>query len=244
MLDSQATWSDFRDRRPEVVVLGIGATEQHGPHLPVGTDLLAVDALARKVAERLDAWLLPSLPVSLSECHGPLAGTVWLKPATLAAVLGDIARCLEEQGVRVLVVINGHGGNFILEPAVEKLNRTLSSLKVLLAPESLALLPGESPIFATADREVHAGEVETSVVLYLRPDLVRPPRPDGTLKVGREFLDYVTIDRLNPEGVWGCPGFADAEKGRRAFAARVEAITRYVVDAVQWLAREGHGDLA
>lgn len=241
MLDSRATWSEFQAHRPELAVLGIGAVEQHGPHLPVGTDLFAVDALARKVAERLDAWLLPSIPVSLSECHGPLGGTVWLKPATLAAVLADIARSLAEQGVRVLVVINGHGGNFILEPAVEELNRTLTGLKVLLAPESLALLPGQTPIFATADREVHAGEVETSVMLYLRPDLVRPPRPDGTLNVGREFLDYVTIERLNPEGVWGCPAHADPEKGKRAFSARVDAIVDYVVGAVHWLAREEHG---
>ncbi len=243
MLDSRAPWPEFQARRPDVAVLGVGAVEQHGPHLPVGTDLLAVDALARRVAERLDAWLLPPIPVSLSECHGPLGGTVWLKPATLAAVLRDIARSLEEQGVRVLVVINGHGGNFILEPAVERLNRDLISLKVLLAPESLALLPGQDRLFATADREVHAGEVETSVMLYLRPDLVRPPRPDGPVAVGREFLDYVTIDRLNPEGVWGCPAQADPRKGERALAARVEAIVAYVVGAVHWLAQGGHGDL-
>ncbi|MER3397330.1 MAG: creatinine amidohydrolase [Chloroflexota bacterium] len=242
MLDNRATWPEFQAQRPEVAVLGIGAVEQHGPHLPVGTDLLAVEALARLVAERLDAWLLPSIPVSLSECHGPLGGTVWLKPATLAAVLRDIARSLEEQGVRVLVVINGHGGNFILEPTVERLNRDLRALKVLLAPESLALLPGQSPIFATADREVHAGEVETSVMLHLRPELVRSARPDGVVAVGREFLDYVTIDRLNPDGVWGCPVHADPQKGERALTARVEAIVGYVLGAVHWLARGNHGD--
>ncbi len=233
MLDDTATGPEIGAAAPEVAVLGIGAIEQHGRHLPVGTDFLLAIELSRHVATELDAWLLPPIPVSMSECHGPMGGTVWLKPATLAAVLRDIARSVEAQGVRLLLVLNCHGGNFILEPAIEQLNRELRWLRVVLAPEVLADLPGEPPIFETGALEVHAGEAETSAMLHYYPDLVREERHDGPITVGREFLDYTTLDRLNPEGTWGFPSRADAAKGERAARARVRACAAYARRALE-----------
>lgn len=231
MLDDTATAPDIRAASPPIALLGVGAIEQHGRHLPIGTDFLAVRELSRRVAAELDAWLLPALPISLSECHGSLGGTVWLKPATLAAVLRDIARSVHAQGVRLLVVLNGHGGNFILGPTIEGLNRELPDLRLIMPPDVLALALGEAPIFETADREVHAGEVETSWMLYYTPHLVRGERVDGPIAHGREFLDYTTLERLNPEGTWGFPTHADAAKGERAVQARVQAIVAFVRQA-------------
>ncbi len=230
MLDDRATSGEIRAAGVSIAVVGIGAIEQHGRHLPVGTDFLAVSELSRRVAAELKAWLLPALPVSLSECHGPLEGTVWLKPATLAAVVRDLARSLQAQGIRVLVVINGHGGNFILGPTIEQLNRELQRLHVVMPPEWLAGPPGEKPVFGTP--EVHAGEGETSWMLYHTPHLVRAERVDGPIAVGREFLDYTTMDRLNPEGTWGFPTRADAARGERSIQARVRAFTAFVRQAL------------
>lgn len=86
MLDEFATGPEIGTAGPRIAVVGIGATEQHGRHLPVGTDFLIAREVSRAVAAELDAWVLPPIPVSLSECHGPMEGTVWLKPATLAAL--------------------------------------------------------------------------------------------------------------------------------------------------------------
>ncbi len=230
MLDDRATSAEITRAGASMAVIGIGAIEQHGRHLPVGTDFLAVSELSRRVATELNAWLLPALPVSLSECHGPLEGTVWLKPATLAAVVRDVARSIQAQGIRVLVVLNGHGGNFILGPTIEQLNRELQSLRVVMPPEWLAGPPGEKPVFGTP--EVHAGEGETSTMLHYAPHLVRAERVDGPLAVGREFLDYTTMDRLNPEGTWGFPTRADAAKGERSVQARVRALTAFVRQAL------------
>ncbi len=231
MLDAAATGGDIAAARPQIAVLGIGAVEQHGRHLPVGTDFLITRELSQSVAAELDAWLLPPIPFSLSECHGPMEGTVWLKPITLAAVLRDVARSLEAQGVRLLVILNSHGGNFILEPAIEQLNRELTSLRVVLPPEVWAEVPGEPPIFETGKQEVHAGEAETSTILYYAPQLVRDDRRDGPVTAGREFLDYTTMDRINPEGTWGYPTRANAAKGERAVRARVRALAAFIRQA-------------
>ena len=238
VLDQTATSAELRSAGISMAVIGIGAIEQHGRHLPVGTDFIAVAELSRGVAFELRAWLLPALPISLSECHGPLEGTVWLKPSTLAAVLREIARSLQAQEVRVLVVLNGHGGNFILGPTIERLNRELHSLRVIMPPEWLAGPPGEKPVFGTP--EVHAGEGETSTMLYYAPHLVRAERVDGPIAVGREFLDYTTLDRLNPEGTWGYPTRADAAKGERSVHARVRALTAFVRDAMAVLEGTTH----
>lgn len=231
MLDEFATGPEIGTAGPRIAVVGIGAIEQHGRHLPVGTDFLIAREVSRAVAAELDAWVLPPIPVSLSECHGPMEGTVWLKPATLASVLRDVARSVEAQGVRLLAVLNCHGGNFILEPAIEQLNLELPRLRIVLLPEVIAEVPGEPPIFETGRAEVHAGEGETSTMLHYFPHLVREDRRDGPIAVGREFLDYTTMDRLNPEGTWGYPTQADGAKGGRAVEARVRACVAFVQQA-------------
>jgi len=89
VLDARNTSKEIGEKLPEIAVFGIGAVEQHSIHLPLGTDWLGVSDLTQRVAKELDAFLVPALPFSMSECHGPMAGTVWLKPETLAAVVRD-----------------------------------------------------------------------------------------------------------------------------------------------------------
>ena len=122
MMDERSTSLEIRDRHPEIAVLGIGAIEQHGRHLPIGTDWMIAGELSRRVASELNAFLLPTIPISMSECHGSIESTVWIKPATLSAVLQDIASSLNEQGIFKLLVLNAHGGNFILAPTIQELS--------------------------------------------------------------------------------------------------------------------------
>ncbi len=235
MWDEHSTSPEIAAARPETAVFGIGAIEQHGRHLPIGTDWIAVSEISRRVALELNALLIPALPFSMSECHGPLEGTVWLKPATLAAVIRDVARSLREQGIRKLLILNGHGGNFVLEPVIQELNREYPFFTVVMPAEVWAVAEGGEAIYETATSEVHAGEAETSIQLYLHPDHVKPERVDCVPPLGREFLDYIPMDRISPDGVWGLPSYGQAEKGERAIAAQVQAIVRFARQAFEVL---------
>lgn len=229
MLTADNTTQEIAAARPEIAVWGIGAVEQHGPALPVGTDWIAVSELTHRVAERLDALLVPALPFSMSECHGGMHGSVWLKPWTLAAVVRDVVRSLRAQGISQVVIINGHGGNFVLEATICELNATYDDVIVIMPPFELPG-PEEAPIYTAAGREVHAGESETSSQLYINRRNVREQRVDFIPPVGREFLDYATMEYISPHGVWGLSSYATAEKGERGTERRVERLVAYIRD--------------
>ena len=211
MMDERSTSLEIRDRHPEIAVLG--------------TDWMIAGELSRRVASELNAFLLPTIPISMSECHGSIESTVWIKPATLSAVLQDIASSLNEQGIFKLLVLNAHGGNFILAPTIQELNFKYPNMLIIMAPEEWPTVEGGLHIFEKPETDLHAGEIETSIQLYLNPRLVKPERMDYVPPVGREFLDYMTMDVINPEGVWGSPSKGNAEKGARALAAQVKSIT-------------------
>jgi creatinine amidohydrolase len=240
MVDYQSTADEIREAHPQIAVLGIGAIEQHGRHLPVATDWTQVREISRRVAAELDALLLPAIPYSMSECHGLMPGTVWLKPATLAAVLKDVARSVREQGIPTLLVLNGHGGNFVLEPTIQELNQHYPDFRVLMPGEVWAAV-GEEPIYETAGQGIHAEEAETSMQLFLNPHDVKAERVDYVPPVGREYLDYVVMPLINPEGTWGLPSHGAAEKGERGIAAQVRAIVAFVHNALAFL---GEGETA
>jgi creatinine amidohydrolase len=235
MLDALSSAHALERARPPIAVLPIGSIEQHSYHLPLGTDWIAATALAHRVAAELGAYLLPALPVSMGRCHKPMAGTVWLRPMTLADAVSDVVRSVARSGIRSVVLINGHGGNFTLEVAVRELNAEPGAPIVLLPPMSLRA--GSQPIFETAGREVHAGESETSVFLAIAPELVGDERVDHIPTVGREFLDYALIGQISPSGVWGKPSLASVEKGRRALDLRVRAVVAWVRETLESVAR-------
>ncbi len=235
MLDKFATSGDLRKSHPEIAVLGIGAIEQHGRHLPIATDWAQVEAISRLVAEDLGALLLPAIPYSMSECHGLMPGVVYLKPETLSEVVVDVARSVREQEIPVLVILNGHGGNFILEPTITKINREYPDYQVLMPPEVWAPAEGGESIFETFGAGIHAEEMETSMQLYLNPDAVKKFRDDHIPPVGREFLDYATMQEINPLGIWGLPSYGERSKGERAIKASAKSVACFVRKAMEVL---------
>ena len=135
MLESAtATWPEAARhiaRRP-LAILAFGAQEQHGPHLPLSTDTVIAAELARRLAEALDAVLLPPIPYGETWSTSGYAGTVSISFDTVRALLLDIGRSLRAQGVEALIVVNGHFGNRApLELAARTL-RTDAALRVLL----------------------------------------------------------------------------------------------------------------
>jgi creatinine amidohydrolase len=221
MLDHRNSSAEIDAAAPAVAVLGIGAIEQHSGHLPLATDWYSVAEMSRRLAEALGALLIMPWPFSMSECHGPAAGTVWLRPETLAAVVRDLVLSLRDQGIRQIVIVNGHGGNFVLESVIRELNLAYDDLVVLLYPFEGGL--GFAHLYEHGDVDSHAGEVETSVMLALRPDLVRAERDDCVPCLGRGYLDYMYMDRISPAGVTGIASAGTAEKGRRGLDAEAAA---------------------
>lgn len=218
VLSVSNTSKELEDSNVDTAILPIGAVEQHGPHLPLGTDWIIIQEIAGNVAEKLGAcYLLPALPYSNSQEHLGFSGTVSLRPSTLVKVMKDIILSLHLHGVKKVIVISGHGGNWIIKPAVRELNLEYPDMKVIHMG-----LSGDEP------SDLHAGNTETSCMLYLNEQLVRKDEiidsiPDQT----REYLDYVGMKPLSEHGTWGVPSRASKQKGKLYIEANANQIADY-----------------
>ena len=224
MLSAENTSPAIRDAGLTTAVVSFGSIEQHGPHLPIGTDWMVAQAVARSLAEELGALLLPTMPFGNAREHMTYAGTVTLRPSTLAAVLEDIIDSLRAHGIRRVVVVSTHGGNWILKPTLREINYRYPDVQLVWAD---GRIPAED---APPPEDIHAGEHETSTMLHLRPDLVQGTgeEVDAPGRVGQEFLDYAGMERWHPAGVWGRPSRASGETGRDRLGERVRAQVAYV----------------
>ena len=229
MYDVTSPHLDLENSGVDTAVLPVGAIEQHGPHLPLSVDWFQGEIVARQVAERLDAFLLPGIPYGCSQAHTGFRGTISLAPETLGAVVTDIAESLLEQGFRRIVVLNFHGGNLILKLAVRDLNLSQSLGKVVLVSPGQDAGAKLDEILEGYPDEQHAGELETSVMLHAALEQVGDTRVDHVPNVGPVYFDYLPMKEFCPDGVWGRSSLATAEKGRLA----IDAMVDYTVDYLQ-----------
>ncbi len=242
MVDGNSTTLEWKQHESVICVLPIGSYEQHGAHLPLSTDWLLAGAIARKLAEDLDAALLPTLPFGTSLEHAGFCGTVSLKPTTLMQIVRDITDEAERNGFKYLLVVNGHGGNHCLIPAIRQINREDRPIKLLhLYTAQARPSAGEAPKENFFD--IHAGEQETSLMLHKFPELVREKcfdRPDEECDFPLEQIDLTTfgIAHFNPEGIIGRPSSATAETGRVLFEGTVEYMLSYVKDRIRRLEKD------
>lgn len=160
---------------PEVVdarlaVLPIGSFEQHGPHLPLATDTLIAVAVADGISRRYQALQLPPLTFSCSHEHADFAGTVSVSATTLAAIVNDIARSLERQAIRRLLIVNGHGGNYVLGNVVQQA-AVDSGVRIGLFPSRQDWNEAREAagMASTSHEDMHAGELEVSILLAAFP---------------------------------------------------------------------------
>ncbi|MBW0102640.1 creatininase family protein [Pseudonocardia sp. KRD291] len=226
-----------------VVLVPAGAFEQHGPGLPLATDLIRAEGVAERVAARMAGQVVigPSVPVGVSPHHMEFAGTVSLSTATFAAVVRDYVGGLYRHGWRKILVVTGHGGNdATLGTVAQDLLDTRPDLQFAWSP----LTPLASDVVAAAaPSEVtgHSGEAETAQMLALAPELVRTDRlAPGTTRLSE--LDplgavarrtggpklTVRYDQLSGNGVLGDPRRADPEHGEAIVEAIVTRITDFI----------------
>jgi len=219
----------------DTIVIPFGSLEQHGGHLPIGTDAMLGDEFGRRIAARLNAFLVPTVRVGCAEHHLAFSGTISVGKDTLRQVAVDYARGLARHGFRRIVFVPTHGGNFgPLAEAVEQCRSIEGASVVTVASDfSRDVLRdgtvGVSMKFGITPEEsgAHAGEWETSIMLHLAAELVRmdaaAPGYTGDMAEGvrRVLRDGVSLDELAANGVMGDPRKAAAERGQHY----IEALT-------------------
>lgn len=214
-----------------LAVLALGAIEQHGPHLPLSTDLdiacgLQAAALAR-LDEALEVFVLPALALGASAEHAGFAGTLSLTPAQMSKQLLAIGRGLDRAGLRRLVLLNAHGGNIgWLGPAALRLRRRFG---MLVVKANYMRFPAPANLIGAEELRhgLHGGLAETAMMLHLHPDRVRSdylqrfvssaealPRDALLGPEGQASYAWLAED-LNPAGVVGDAASASAELGAR-----------------------------
>lgn len=246
---AELTWRDFQAPEIEetIAVLPVAAVEQHGPHLPLGVDLLLMQGYIARVVERLPEDLpvlfLPIQAVGVSTEHENYPGTLSLSPASLIAVLSEIGASVARAGVRKLVLLNSHGGNVALLDVVAQDLRARHRLLAVKAtwhrfgyPDGL--FPEEE-----LKHGIHAGDIETSLMLSFQPDLVRDNERENFkstaaaiendftwLRTGRPTgFGWMTED-LSPAGAMGNATAATAEKGEASADYGVTAFIELLQD--------------
>lgn len=229
-----AEWVSTRS----ILVQPLGAVEQHGPHLPLSTDLVIAEAVARAAvdaaAAELDVWLLPSLAYTKSNEHAWSAGTVWLSARTMLSVLEDLGRSLATTGARKLVFVNGHGGNSALVAVANRELRLQFGLMTFLVHPFVPPDQGGPSTPSELGMGVHGGADETSLMLHLRPDLVDMGRATANVPAwmaehrqvrfgGRVAFGWLSDD-FGPDGHIGDPTGATSEEGATLFDMAVDGV--------------------
>ncbi|MBN1670465.1 MAG: creatininase family protein [Kiritimatiellae bacterium] len=215
----------FTPPKPKLAVLPIGATEQHSRHLPLLTDTLIAEALTPRILDKVDrpgaAYLLPTLPMSSSEENSGFGGTVSFTPMTIRGIVRDASASLYRAGIRRLVVMPWHGGNFILKPVVRELNYETGETRLLYL-DPFEHVPEKACAGFANGFEIHAGEIETSMMLALEPDCVGEQRRDNPVPFNPAWQDMHSMKTLSGgEGHAGHPSLATAEKGKAFIEALV-----------------------
>jgi creatinine amidohydrolase len=229
-----ATTSDDEKRRAaRVAVLPIGSFEQHGSHLPLITDTVVACAIAERVAQTYDLFLLPPVTLSCSHEHGAWPGTVSISHTTLTAVVTDVLASLRRSGIERLALVNGHGGNYVLSNIVQEANAGNPVMTLFPTSTDWEAARTAGGLATTAHDDMHAGEIEVSLLRHVAPDLIKP---------GVEASDHHAPDRglllvhgmaaYTSSGVIGAASAGTADKGRRvldslvaSFKGHLDALT-------------------
>jgi creatinine amidohydrolase len=238
---SEVTLGVARDIEYEVAVLPWGAAEPHNLHLPFGTDTIQAESVAAEAASR--AWargarilVLPAIPMGANAQQLSTPPTLDLSPSTQAHILADVVASLEHHGIGRLLILNGHGGNDFKAMVRELQARTdvflcVSNWWTVADAETVFVDPGD-----------HAGELETSVMMHLRPELVAPLDRAGSgrarvfriegLRSGVAWAPRDWASVTEDTGV-GDPAPATAEKGARFLDAAAAVLASFLLELAQ-----------
>jgi creatinine amidohydrolase len=219
-----ATTSDEEGRDAESAILPVGSFEQHGDYLPLITDTVIASAISRELASAYRLLQLPPVTISCSHEHSMWRGTVSISSSTLKSMIDDIYRSVTNAGLTSLVILNCHGGNYVLANIVQEGNANGKRMALFPSGKDWAEARQSARLATSTHEDMHAGELETSIILHSNPELVRD---------GYQAADWMADDRRHllttgmreytQSGVIGRPSLASAEKGKALLASLVES---------------------
>jgi creatinine amidohydrolase len=237
---ARLTWrdADAALRRARVALVPVGATEQHGPHMTLDTDTAIAEAFARRIGDALeaDAIIGPTLSLGMSEHHLGFAGTMNLRAPTLMALVQDVVQSFVQNGVRRVVLVNGHGGNLdplrlVAREAGRDGTAEVASIMWAILAADLIHDRAATPFHS------HACDIETSVAMAIAPqvvlaDRIEPPAPPTgveALAVPRSRFDVpVPFEHWTTNGAIGDPRLATKELGEEIVALALERALEFL----------------
>ena len=236
---SENTWKTIKNQPVDLVVLPWGATEAHNYHLPYATDNFQVEAISAESAKQANIQgahvvVLPTIPFGVNTGQSNIKLTINLNPSTQTKILFDIAESLNRQGIHKLLIMNGHGGNDFKQ-IIREVNYHFP--KMFICTSLWFKMPGQEKFF-TMEGD-HGDEAETSLMLYLNPELVLPLSEAGDGK-SKKFR----VDALNQNWAWaerqwtkvtsdtgiGNPKLSTKEKGKAFFEYLVEKYSNFMLE--------------
>lgn len=254
----EMTWPDVREylKTNDMVIIPLGSTEQHGPHLPLGTDYYEALEVAKKISRRTGVVVAPVLLAGYSVYHSGFPGTLSLKPETMGQVLFETAEMLMKYGFRRFMFFNYHGGNGVVESKVmHRINHTTEAVAVNIGIGA----PFQKEDEPVAPFDYHAGIGETSIMLYLKPRMVRMERcQKPTITLSPKTQELQTLSQKYPHlsavlssvlgvpvetrkggasheissnGIWTLadPGEASKERGQKTVDTMVEQAVKFIL---------------
>ncbi|HEU4753107.1 MAG TPA: creatininase family protein [Armatimonadota bacterium] len=248
ILWEEHTWPELREAAAEnrVVVIPVGTIEQHGPHLPLSTDCITSREISRLVVEQVpeEALLMPQVYYSFNFHHLDFPGTVAVDGHTIIDYVTDIGKSVAHHGFRKILLVNGHGSNVpFLDIAARNICNHTEAVAAMVSWWSLA-----DPALSEVREAEHPGglahgcELETSVILHFRPDLVQLDKAERDISYPRSEFFYWDLQKPSPvyfqeffsrnsrTGTQGDPMTASAEKGRKVVECVVGNMVRLLRD--------------
>ncbi|MDX1666911.1 MAG: creatininase family protein [Saprospiraceae bacterium] len=235
------TWPELEERLKivDTAILPCGAVEQHGPHLPVDIDYYDAVYLARKVAEACSdpkPFVLPPIPFGVSYHHQDFKGTLSVSNDALSRFVYDLGMSLAKNGIKKIIILNGHGDNApTLNYAAQMINR---DAHIFVCVDTGDTSDIDLYDLIETPNDIHAGEIETSTSLALRPEMVQMDKAvKETLSFGSSYLDYtsergvswyVRTHKISRSGVMGDPTKASAEKGKKMWEIMIAHLVKFV----------------
>ncbi|MCF8243019.1 MAG: creatininase family protein [Melioribacteraceae bacterium] len=240
---AEQSWPELEERLKEtdIAILPVGSIEQHGPHLPVDVDAFDADYLAKRVAEACSdpkPLVLPLVPYGVAYHHDDFKGTISVTNNSLSNFIYDIGMAAARNGIKKILIINGHGDNApTLSYAAQMINRDAG---IFIAVDTGETSDVDIDDISETPNDVHAGEIETSTTLAVRPHLVHIEKSGSSiLNFSSRYLNfsslrgvpwYAQTKKISESGVMGDPKKASVEKGNKIWGVMIAHLVSFVED--------------
>jgi creatinine amidohydrolase len=215
---------EISNRKPRFALIPIGSFEQHGKHLPVTTDTLIAGLLGKAICDAHNGLLVSPVSVTCSHEHAGFPGSLSISSETLIHVLKDLIASIEAEGFPLTVLVNGHGGNYVVANVVQELNVSKPHVFMCPARQHWQAAISGAGVESSMSEDMHGGEIETSILMYAMPEVVRHDQVEDWEATDRPLLTLYGMHHYTKSGIIGFPSKASSAKGKLLLEKMAEVI--------------------